>query len=147
MNMYAYADPCFEKLLSDNRDRYIQQSSQTRYGQVAQLPHRDREAIVRRFYQRESFARIGQKPRNRYVLGVVGASVGQHHDHDSNDKCGRKHFGDDVDDEHGRRAADARGDPRRAAGRRDVSLRPAGPPRSVPFARRTFAAARAPSST
>jgi len=43
MNMYAYADPCFEKLLSDNRDRYIQQSSQTRYGQVAKLPHRDRD--------------------------------------------------------------------------------------------------------
>ena len=39
MNMYA-ADPCFEKLLSDNRDRYIQQSSNTRCGQVAVLPKR-----------------------------------------------------------------------------------------------------------
>ncbi len=44
MNMYAYAaDPCFEKLLSDNRERYIQQSINTRYGQVAQLPRRDRD--------------------------------------------------------------------------------------------------------
>lgn len=40
MNMYA-ADPCFEKLLSDNRDRYIQQSSNTRCGQVALLPERN----------------------------------------------------------------------------------------------------------
>jgi len=34
------ADPAFEKLLSDNRDRYIQQSSKTRCGQVAPLPER-----------------------------------------------------------------------------------------------------------
>ena len=36
-------DPAFEKLLSDNRDRYIEQSSKTRYGLVPQLPHRDRD--------------------------------------------------------------------------------------------------------
>ena len=33
-------DPAFEKLLSDNRDRYIQQSSNTHCGQVAPLPER-----------------------------------------------------------------------------------------------------------
>jgi len=39
---YAFdeADPAFEKLLSDNRDRYIRQSSNTRCGQVAPLPER-----------------------------------------------------------------------------------------------------------
>jgi hypothetical protein len=43
MSMYA-VDPSFEKLLSDNRDRYIQQSSDTRYGQVARLPKRNQPA-------------------------------------------------------------------------------------------------------
>lgn len=43
MNMYAYAaDPSFEKLLSDNRERYIQQSTNTRCGQVALLPQRSK---------------------------------------------------------------------------------------------------------
>jgi len=37
-------DPAFEKLLSDNRERYIQQSSNTRCGQVAPLPTRDKSA-------------------------------------------------------------------------------------------------------
>jgi hypothetical protein len=42
MDMYAYAaDPSFDKLLSDNRDRYIQQSTNTRCGQVARLPQRE----------------------------------------------------------------------------------------------------------
>ena len=36
------ADPAFEKLLSDNRDRYIRQSNSTRCGQVAPLPERKR---------------------------------------------------------------------------------------------------------
>lgn len=41
-DMITYAgDPAFEKLLSDNRDRYIEQSSNTRCGQVAQLPKRN----------------------------------------------------------------------------------------------------------
>jgi len=49
MNMYVIdadcdADPAFEKLLSDNRERYIQQSRNTRCGQVAPLPPRDHEA-------------------------------------------------------------------------------------------------------
>jgi hypothetical protein len=37
---YDETDPAFEKLLSDNRDRYIGQSSATRCGQVAPLPER-----------------------------------------------------------------------------------------------------------
>ncbi len=33
-------DPAFDKLLSDNRERYIQQSALTKCGQVAELPKR-----------------------------------------------------------------------------------------------------------
>lgn len=35
------ADPSLCKLLSDNRDLYMQQSAQTKNGQVAPLPARD----------------------------------------------------------------------------------------------------------
>jgi hypothetical protein len=43
MDMYIDdVDPAFEKLLSDNRDRYIRQSSNTRCGQVAPLPERNK---------------------------------------------------------------------------------------------------------
>jgi hypothetical protein len=41
-----YDDLAFDKLLSDNRDRYIQQSRNTRCGRVAELPTREERIEV-----------------------------------------------------------------------------------------------------
>jgi hypothetical protein len=52
MDTYDYdTDPASEKLLSDNRDRYIQQSSNTRCGQVAPLPQ-SKEMVDRIYHVR-----------------------------------------------------------------------------------------------
>lgn len=39
-------DPALCKDLSDNRDRYIEQSKRTRHGQVAELPDRPHLRLV-----------------------------------------------------------------------------------------------------
>jgi hypothetical protein len=39
-------DPCFEKLLSPNRDDYFAQSAATTYGNVAELPNRRSRVIA-----------------------------------------------------------------------------------------------------
>lgn len=46
MDVTYEVDPAFEKLLSDNRDRYIRQSCNTHCGQVAALPGRELTSVL-----------------------------------------------------------------------------------------------------